>query len=103
MASRLTRLTRLTRPFATLPSSLQTHHPIRYASSSKPTPPNPFESMPSPLRLPPDQQAEFERLQRTANTQEGFQPDLHPGLQLPGNSRLLLLRGRRAYGRDAGD
>ncbi|KAI0531692.1 hypothetical protein GGR58DRAFT_492826 [Xylaria digitata] len=53
----------------------QTQHPhIRLASS--------FQSGPSPPRLPPDEQAEFERLQRTANTQEGFNatssPDFSP-------------------------
>ncbi|KAI1345803.1 hypothetical protein F5Y01DRAFT_299478 [Xylaria sp. FL0043] len=41
-----------------------------------------FESAPSPPRLPADEQAEFERLQRTANTQEGFNatstPDFSP-------------------------
>ncbi|KAI0381705.1 DUF1674-domain-containing protein [Hypomontagnella monticulosa] len=78
MASRLARLARLTRPFA-IQSSLQPQHPIRYASSSSSRgTPNPFESMPSPPRLPPDQQAEFERLQRTANTQEGFNPTSTP-------------------------
>lgn len=39
---------------------------MRHASN------NPFDSMPAPPRLPASQQAEFERLQRTANTQEGF-------------------------------
>jgi hypothetical protein len=49
---------------------------VRHASS--------FQSGPAPPRLPPDQQAEFERLQRTANTQEGFNaassPDFSPSL-----------------------
>ncbi|KAL7624778.1 hypothetical protein AAE478_006350 [Parahypoxylon ruwenzoriense] len=49
--------------------------PIRYSSSN---PSNPFQSHPSPPRLPPEQQAEFERLQRTANTQEGFNPSSMP-------------------------
>ncbi|KAI0099111.1 DUF1674-domain-containing protein [Nemania sp. FL0031] len=31
-----------------------------------------FQTGPSPPRLPPDEQAEFERLQRVANTQAGF-------------------------------
>ncbi|KAF2966015.1 hypothetical protein GQX73_g7538 [Xylaria multiplex] len=49
----------------------QTQHPhIRHAST--------FQSGPSPPRLPPDEQAEFERLQRTANTQEGFNATSSP-------------------------
>ncbi|KAI1104830.1 DUF1674-domain-containing protein [Jackrogersella minutella] len=82
MASHLTRITRLARlprrPLAltqhsSAPSvtilSLQRRQPTRNASDSTN---KPFQSAPSPPRLPPDQQAEFERLQRTANTQEGF-------------------------------
>ncbi|KAK5635052.1 hypothetical protein RRF57_010764 [Xylaria bambusicola] len=52
----------------TTPQTFQSYR--HYASN--------FESMPSPFRLPPDQQAEFERLQRTANTQEGFNPTSSP-------------------------
>lgn len=37
-----------------------------------------FGSQPSPPRLPAEEQAEFERLQRTANTQEGFNPSTMP-------------------------
>lgn len=37
-----------------------------------------FGSPPSPPRLPAEEQAEFERLQRTANTQEGFNPSTMP-------------------------
>ena len=37
-----------------------------------------FRAGPAPPRLPPEQQAEFERLQRTANTQEGFNPTSTP-------------------------
>ncbi|KAI2626890.1 hypothetical protein GGS21DRAFT_266264 [Xylaria nigripes] len=59
-----TRLIRLTRQFASLP------HTSRRA----------FQTGPSPPRLPPDQQAEFERLQRTANTQEGFNATSTPDL-----------------------
>ncbi|KAI3317560.1 hypothetical protein HD806DRAFT_514385 [Xylariaceae sp. AK1471] len=75
MASQIPRLTRclshlrpssstLIRPAQSLQST------IRHASS--------FQSGPSPPRLPPDQQAEFERLQRTANTQEGFNATSSP-------------------------
>ncbi|KAI0966114.1 hypothetical protein F4678DRAFT_466904 [Xylaria arbuscula] len=42
------------------------HQRIRQASTSN------FQNHPSPPRLSPEEQAEFERLQRTANTQEGF-------------------------------
>ncbi|KAI0425156.1 hypothetical protein F5Y09DRAFT_335198 [Xylaria sp. FL1042] len=37
-----------------------------------------FQSAPSPPRLPASEQAEFERLQRTANTQEGFNATSSP-------------------------
>ncbi|KAI2602496.1 DUF1674-domain-containing protein [Hypoxylon sp. NC1633] len=50
---------------------------LRYTSSSSNNA-SQFQSMPSPPRLPADQQAEFERLQRTANTQEGFNPTSTP-------------------------
>ncbi|TGJ79864.1 hypothetical protein E0Z10_g8908 [Xylaria hypoxylon] len=49
---------------------LSTHAHILHAST--------FQSGPSPPRLPPDEQAEFERLQRTANTQEGFNATSSP-------------------------
>ncbi|KXJ87048.1 hypothetical protein Micbo1qcDRAFT_208448 [Microdochium bolleyi] len=44
-----------------------------YSSSS-----SPWETGPSPPRLSAAEQAEFERLQRTANTQEGFNPSATP-------------------------
>ncbi|KAI0112329.1 DUF1674-domain-containing protein [Hypoxylon sp. NC0597] len=85
MASRLPRLIRLTRlvgsytPSQHFPvASLPIQHQRRASSNS-----NPFQSMPSPPRLPPDQQAEFERLQRTANTQEGFNPTSTPDFSSP--------------------
>ncbi|KAI0182631.1 hypothetical protein EV127DRAFT_49251 [Xylaria flabelliformis] len=58
MATRL-RIARLARPSTLLP-------PIHIRLSST------FQTGPSPPRLPPSEQAEFERLQRTANTQVGF-------------------------------
>lgn len=42
-----------------------------------------FQPGPSPPRLPADQQAEFERLQRTANTQEGFNATSTPDFSAP--------------------
>ncbi|KAI1823907.1 DUF1674-domain-containing protein [Xylaria intraflava] len=57
--------TRLTRPLANLARPLLAPQTPRTRARS-------FQSGPSPPRLPPDQQAEFERLQRTANTQQGF-------------------------------
>ncbi|GAW27219.1 putative fmp21-like protein [Rosellinia necatrix] len=64
MATYLTRLARLTRT--------PTHSTTitRRASS--------FRTGPAPPRLPPSEQAEFERLQRTANTQEGFNATSSP-------------------------
>ncbi|KAI8958280.1 DUF1674-domain-containing protein [Daldinia sp. FL1419] len=98
MASRVVYLTRLSRSYSAYTtaqsrsrsqsqsqlSSLQAAAflPLRHqrhASNS----PNPFQSMPSPPRLPPDQQAEFEQLQRTANTQEGFNPTSSPDFSSP--------------------
>ncbi|KAI0443974.1 hypothetical protein F4803DRAFT_282017 [Xylaria telfairii] len=59
MASRLPRLARLImRSRASQPLT------VRLSST--------FQTGPSPPRLPASEQAEFERLQRTANTQEGF-------------------------------
>ncbi|OTA90072.1 hypothetical protein M434DRAFT_78474 [Hypoxylon sp. CO27-5] len=84
---RLIRLTRLARPYTTpqhLPvASLPIQHQRRASSNS-----NLFQSMPSPPRLPPDQQAEFERLQRTANTQEGFNPTSTPDFSSPASNPL---------------
>ncbi|KAF3070495.1 Succinate dehydrogenase assembly factor 4, mitochondrial [Daldinia childiae] len=87
MASRLIYLTRLTRSFThTHPQpyllSLQHHRHASNNSNSNPNP-NPFQFTPSPPRLPPDEQAEFERLQRTANTQEGFNPTSTPDFSSP--------------------
>lgn len=45
-----------------------------YATSGTTNNNSPFASQPSPLRLPPDEQAEFERLQRAAGTQEPLDP-----------------------------
>lgn len=92
MASRLPRLIRLARlarpytppqhlPVASLPIQHQ-----RCASSNSNPNSNPFQSMPSPPRLPPEQQAEFERLQRTANTQEGFNPTSTPDFSSPASN-----------------
>ncbi|TRX91101.1 hypothetical protein FHL15_008083 [Xylaria flabelliformis] len=67
MATRIrTRITHLTRPSTRLlrPSTITPTLPIRLSST--------FQTGPSPPRLPPSEQAEFERLQRTANTQVGF-------------------------------
>ncbi|KAI0131532.1 DUF1674-domain-containing protein [Daldinia grandis] len=86
MASRLTHLTRLARPYTHThphPSLLSLQH-HRHASNSSNS--NPFQFTPSPPRLPPDQQAEFERLQRTANTQEGFNPTSSPDFSSPVSS-----------------
>ncbi|KAI8625110.1 hypothetical protein F5Y19DRAFT_277685 [Xylariaceae sp. FL1651] len=87
MATRYTCLTRQlshARPssiFARQPQYLQANS--RYASS--------FQSGPSPPRLPAEQQAEFERLQRTANTQQGFNATSSPdfsSLENPSKSTL---------------
>ncbi|KAH9886413.1 hypothetical protein F4778DRAFT_786800 [Xylariomycetidae sp. FL2044] len=55
--------------------------PLTYrfsSSSSSSSSSSPFQIDPAPPRLPADQQAEFERLQRTANTQEGFNASSTP-------------------------
>ncbi|KAJ8128135.1 hypothetical protein O1611_g5501 [Lasiodiplodia mahajangana] len=63
MATRLARSLSYFRPCsATLRASTSS---IRRLAST-------FQTGPSPPRLPPDEQAEFERLQRIANTQAGF-------------------------------
>ncbi|KAI1761607.1 DUF1674-domain-containing protein [Hypoxylon sp. FL1150] len=80
MASTLTRLTRITHIARPLALSRHTRN-IRHASSS-----NPFQTGPSPHRLPADQQAEFERLQRIANTQEGFNPTSTPDFSSPSST-----------------
>lgn len=54
-----------------LPTTTTLRHPAIRLSST-------FRAGPAPPRLPPEQQAEFERLQRTANTQEGFNPTSTP-------------------------
>ncbi|KAK7752955.1 hypothetical protein SLS62_005114 [Diatrype stigma] len=50
------------------------HQSGRRLSSTSPFP----GGGPAPPRLPPEEQAEFERLQRLANTQEGFNPTSTP-------------------------
>ncbi|KAI1287175.1 hypothetical protein F5Y03DRAFT_380549 [Xylaria venustula] len=66
MATRLTRLPRTLTHLRPSQSLLTTRMRQRQASTSN------FQNYPSPPRLSPEEQAEFERLQRTANTQEGF-------------------------------
>ncbi|KAI1406837.1 DUF1674-domain-containing protein [Hypoxylon sp. FL1857] len=97
MVSRLTRLTRFMRlarlqahpqHHSVIASFLSVQHQRRASSDS-----NPFQSMPSPPRLPPDQQAEFERLQRTANTQQGFNPTSTPDFSSPISDPLNTVTG----------
>ncbi|KAI1382896.1 DUF1674-domain-containing protein [Hypoxylon trugodes] len=94
MAFRPTVLARLARiPILPRHSSISStiiRQPIRSASSNTS---NPFQSMPSPPRLPPDQQAEFERLQHTANTQEGFNPTSTPDFSSPASNPNLATTG----------
>ncbi|KAI1134286.1 DUF1674-domain-containing protein [Hypoxylon sp. FL0543] len=100
MASRLVRVARLARPHARsqqcFAASLSIQHQ-RLASSNS----NPFQSTPSPPRLPPDQQAEFERLQRTANTQEGFNPTSTPDFSSSASNPLTASSQSTADGRAA--
>ncbi|KAK7938013.1 FMP21 [Apiospora aurea] len=66
------RFLRTARPLSNLrPSSSTFTSTTRRAASS-------FASSPAPPRLPAEEQAEFERLQRTANTQQGFNPSSTP-------------------------
>ncbi|KAI1087311.1 DUF1674-domain-containing protein [Rostrohypoxylon terebratum] len=103
MASRLTRLTRLvrlTRQPTFQPTSLphiHTRQSVRLASSRT----NPFQSAPSPPRLPLDEQAEFERLQRTANTQERFNPASTPDFSSPAPSSTNSTIARASSSADA--
>ncbi|KAI1419434.1 hypothetical protein F5Y12DRAFT_777863 [Xylaria sp. FL1777] len=60
---------------------LQPH--IRHAST--------FQSGPSPPRLPPGEQAEFERLQRTASTQEGFNATSSPDFSSSSHSSSIAV------------
>ncbi|KAK8108661.1 hypothetical protein PG984_014462 [Apiospora sp. TS-2023a] len=64
------RVLRIARPLSNLRPSSTTLTTRRAASS--------FTSSPAPPRLPAEEQAEFERLQRTANTQQGFNPSSTP-------------------------
>ncbi|KAI1123075.1 hypothetical protein F5Y10DRAFT_252613 [Nemania abortiva] len=77
-----TRMMRLTRP----PSFLR---PRPSSATTRASPPNTrrlastFQAGASPPRLPPDEQAEFERLQRVANTQAGFTATSSPDFSSP--------------------
>lgn len=64
------RFLRAARPLSNLRPSSTGFIIVRAASS--------FASSPAPPRLPAEEQAEFERLQRTANTQQGFKPSSTP-------------------------
>ncbi|RYP65498.1 hypothetical protein DL769_006299 [Monosporascus sp. CRB-8-3] len=63
-------LRRTAQSFRRISMLIPRQSPIRNSSS--------FRVGPAPPRLPPEQQAEFERLQRIANTQEGFNPTSTP-------------------------
>ncbi|KAI0145284.1 DUF1674-domain-containing protein [Xylariaceae sp. FL1272] len=62
-----------------------------------------FKNEPSPPRLPPKEQAEFERLQRTANTQEGFNPTSSPDFSIPGSSTANASSSAREEGEQRAD
>ncbi|KAK6822678.1 hypothetical protein PG987_014223 [Apiospora arundinis] len=64
------RFLRAARPLSNLRPSTPLIATTRAASN--------FASSPAPPRLPAEEQAEFERLQRTANTQQGFNPSSTP-------------------------
>ncbi|RYP43220.1 hypothetical protein DL768_010040 [Monosporascus sp. mg162] len=71
MASTMRALLRRTaQSYRRIPMLIPGQSPVRNSSS--------FRVGPAPPRLPPEQQAEFERLQRIANTQEGFNPTSTP-------------------------
>lgn len=69
---------RLARPLSLLLSSTPTTPATRHLLPSHIRRASSFQTGPSPPRLPPSEQAEFERLQRTANTQEGFNATSSP-------------------------
>lgn len=62
-----------------LPSALRPAAPLLRATYAT----SPYGSYPSPPRLPADEQAEFERLQRSANTQESLDPMDRPSAASP--------------------
>ncbi|KAI1434033.1 hypothetical protein GGR50DRAFT_665122 [Xylaria sp. CBS 124048] len=77
------RLSRLLRPLRALSQSAPTTIPRQTPTIIKT---RTFQTGPAPPRLPPDQQAEFERLQRTANTQQGFNATAMPDFSSPSPS-----------------
>ncbi|KAI0910900.1 hypothetical protein F4824DRAFT_375561 [Ustulina deusta] len=100
-----TRLPRPTRAFSHLRPSLSfsplaaTRPSQRPRTTRQALPPHirhtsTFQPGPSPPRLPADQQAEFERLQRTANTQEGFNATSSPDFASPSSSSSSATNAR---------
>lgn len=74
---------RLARPLSLLRPSTPIAPATRHLLSSHARRASSFQSGPAPPRLPPSEQAEFERLQRTANTQEGFNATSSPDFSTP--------------------
>ncbi|KAI1164500.1 DUF1674-domain-containing protein [Nemania serpens] len=75
MATRLTRFIRpvfICSPSPTPTTTTSTSRSISRSLALRLSSTSSFPSGPAPPRLPPDEQAEFERLQRTANTEAGF-------------------------------
>ncbi|GAW22198.1 hypothetical protein ANO14919_117330 [Xylariales sp. No.14919] len=90
MAARLMRLPRALAHLRSSPSPLTRIQP---AST--------FNTGPSPPRLPPSEQAEFERLQRTANTQEGFNATSSPDFSSSSSSPSPINPNTTAQGEAA--
>ncbi|KAI1193380.1 DUF1674-domain-containing protein [Nemania serpens] len=115
MATRITRSIRpLSKPFSH-PVSHPVSHPFSYLGPSPATSTSralrrsssTFSSgpSPSPPRLPPHEQAEFERLQRTANTQAGFtatsSPDVSSGAPTTSTAATAATTSASALGPQA--
>ncbi|KAJ1325248.1 DUF1674 domain-containing protein [Microdochium nivale] len=77
--SRLLGLTTSRQRIPAMLSASTTTTPFRAGTYTRPySSSSPWETGPAPPRLSAEDQAEFERLQRTANTQEGFNPSATP-------------------------
>ncbi|KAI0466057.1 hypothetical protein F4859DRAFT_335999 [Xylaria cf. heliscus] len=96
------RITRLARPLTRLRLRL-----TQPTTIPRMRPSSTFQTGPSPPRLPPGEQAEFERLQRTANTQEGFNatstPDFSPSQRTPADTKAQELAPGQGIDAEVGE
>jgi len=110
MAARFTRLTRPLSQTRTSSSSILPKQTRQISQTSiRASPPSDsgfgFGTGPAPPRLPPDEQAEFERLQRIASTQEGFNATSTPdfsSITTPSTSSSASIQKAAEAGLEAG-